>query len=230
MKKNQIINEIIKIYPNFVRGRLEELDNEFLEGILYEDFSKILPYVSSYDSFIKGLELTDDKIERMVEDILNIGVMDNGYNEIKYLSKDQLIDIYDNLENYEMKTITLSEKKIQDMYDLFCSTFIKVAHESNFVDFNMITASNYAKCCNLVANDLLLNMPGFDYVYSYYKNVSNVYDKAVAKAIMYVIEDNKIKYIEKDEFDKYSERNDLCYGGHINDYIECDIHDVFFKN
>lgn len=230
MENNQIINEIIKIYPNFVRGRLEELDNEFLEGILYEDHSKILPYVSSYNNFIRGLQLTDEQIECMAKDIFYSGVIDNSYNDIKYLPKDQFIDIYDHLEDDEVKTIPLSEKKIQDMYNLFCSKFEQVANERKFVNFGMITAINYAKCCNLVANDLLLNKPKFDYVYSYYKDVSNVYDKAVVNTIVYVIEDNKIKLIENDEFDKYSESNDLCCGGHINDYLECDVHDVFFKN
>lgn len=228
MEKNKIINKIVKIYPNFIRERLEELDNEFLEGILYDDRSKILPYVSSYENFIKGLELKNEQLSCLINAIYNSGKMIDDYDTIQELPRDQIIDIYNHLD--ELESVALPQKEIEDMYNLFCLRFKETIEKRKLINLGMIIVTTYVECCNMVSNELLLNIPKFDYVYSYYENINRVNSDATAQAICYVIEDNHIEYIENDKIGEYlNRRDDLCWGGDIYYYIESEIHDIFFK-
>lgn len=234
MENNKIINEIIKMHPNFVRDRLEELDNEFLEGILYDDRSKILPYVSSYENFIKGLTLTDKQLEELIKIVDDSGRTNLGYDELKDYPPDYIIDIYNRID--ELDVVPPSEEEILKMYNLFSEEFLKEIKEKKLDNFGMVTVDKYFECCSRIADNLLLNKVKFDYVWLYYKKADNY--KLEDESVPYIVEEDGVKYIELDgikyiedkEVDEYLANGaSLHYGYDIYSYVESEIYDVFFE-
>ncbi|MDU3180532.1 MAG: hypothetical protein E6686_03900 [Lachnospiraceae bacterium] len=191
----QLVDKVIKIHPNFIRKRLEELDEDFLEGILYNDNTKILPYVSSYENFIEGLELTDERLQDLIKIIFDSGKTGLDYEVLCDFPADNILNIYKQLDKLEVIPPSYEESK--KMYKLFCLRLKEVTEQKGVVHFDMIDSSDCIECCEIVSKELFENNRKFNFIYFYYKGRKQFPD--FEKELFYVVEKDHIKYLENDK-------------------------------